>query len=697
MFVGIDNPKNNMETTWWNLGLFLINNPNTVYSATERTVTFEGLDLMAKLTGRRSGQLPSAATQINQGESIAQTVKTIISDFAGFNRYIINDVGYTVPYDIKKDMGSTIYDLLVELRDLYPNWEMFFDVDGVFHWQPIPSGKEDAIILDLDELKQNIVISESIDVDFENVKNNVIVYGRLENNNQVKAIAQDTVENSPFNVDKIGEITYIVSDSNIPNNNFANLRAHYELYLHSRMNDSINLNIVPIYWLNDVNAKIKRTNEDMGLEGEYLIKSLTIPLDISSPMTINAMKIYEDWEPEPEIEDIIETNMFITDTTSNSITVTMTTTSSSNITKVKLTEGVNVIYEEMLRTPSMNYSKSITIENLNPNTSYKLSFEAENINGNTSKIDVFATTKEKQKEGEVDVSITIESIESDRFRFGLNVTSTYSLSEIIITVPEIHYYQVDNLRDSYVIAGLSSNTRYTLNITARDIYGNEGNATASVTTSSKDEMDSALRYLARYTNGNVYYSYSITSNQPTIKNALLTMKNLDTSEISIIDDYSPTSVSEKTKLSRTRSTSSSSGIVWQLGTNLEFSFVATSDSEKKKTLTLNMPATPTNQQFVNILSAYYNEEQKRIECKGIADFSTCQNGFEFLYIYIDDEYKSHLQISPVLQWTDVYYADFSFYTSIELEKGRTYKLTVEAIKSSSSSYKSAFGTAYLTT
>ena len=302
VYVGTDNPRNGNETVWNNMGLFLINNPESVYNATTNTITFEGLDLMAKLTGRRNGQLPAVTTVVPAESKVADVVKQTITQLGGFDKYIIQDAGYEIPYDIKKDMGSTIYDLLVEIRDLYSDWEMFFDVDGVFHWQQIPNGINEPVVLDFNQLKQKVIISETIDVDFENVKNHIIVYGRLlDNGEQVMATSIDTISSSPYNVDSIGQINYIVDDERIYNNDLAQQRADYELFLHARMNDSITLEIVPLYWLNDVNVKIAHTNKNVGIEGEYLIKTLEIPLGVGNNMTITAIKVYP---KEPEIETI---------------------------------------------------------------------------------------------------------------------------------------------------------------------------------------------------------------------------------------------------------------------------------------------------------------------------------------------------------------------------------------------------------
>ena len=230
VYQGVDNPRNNNETVWWNLGMFLINNPNTVYNSTDHTITFEGLDLMAKLTGRRNGQLPAVTTLVPAGSKIAAVVQKTITQLGGFSKYVIQDEGLEVPYDIKMDMGATIYDLLVELRDLYSNWEMFFDVDGIFHWQKIPSGENEPVIFDFDSLMQPMVISDSIDINFENVKNHIIVWGRLlDNGEQVTAKISDINTDSPFSIAKIGQINYIVNDERIYNNELAQDRAKYEL------------------------------------------------------------------------------------------------------------------------------------------------------------------------------------------------------------------------------------------------------------------------------------------------------------------------------------------------------------------------------------------------------------------------------------------------------------------------------------
>lgn len=305
IYQGIDNPKTN-ETAWWNMGIFLINNPSRTFDVSTNTLSFDGLDLMAKLTGARNGQLPAMATLVPAGSNVADVVRDTITQLGGFTNYIIQDVGNTVPYDIKMDTGATIYELLVKLRDLYSDWEMFFDVDGVFHFQQITDGINEPVVVNFNQLNQQLVTSETVNIDFENVKNNIIVYGRLlDDGTQIMATASDNITDSPFSISKIGQINYIVSDEQIYTNQLAQDRANYELFMHARMNDIIELNTVPIPWLNDVNVKIAYTNLENNIEGQFLIKSLNIPLDISSTLQITASKIYDD----PTYNVFVEPNM----------------------------------------------------------------------------------------------------------------------------------------------------------------------------------------------------------------------------------------------------------------------------------------------------------------------------------------------------------------------------------------------------
>lgn len=64
------------------------------------------------------------------------------------------------------------------------------------------------------------------------------------------------------------------------------------LYQHTNMADTISLSCMPIYYLQP-NTIITLADKQSGIQGDYLIKSMTIPLGISETMNINAYKVLD--------------------------------------------------------------------------------------------------------------------------------------------------------------------------------------------------------------------------------------------------------------------------------------------------------------------------------------------------------------------------------------------------------------------
>lgn len=326
------------KIVWFNKGIYLINQPSLSYNATDNTLSFSGVDLMAKMTGLRNGQLEAVDTEIKAKSKIREVIINTIK-LGGFDKYIINikEGQEEVPIDLKIDSGATIYDILDEIRNIYVNYQMYFDENGVFHYEPIPNG-DDEIVKVTSESFDLLAISHDVATDFEKVKNVIEVLGKTheppyysdttlsgdvysaniaglnELNNdtiigvtlhnivtnpklkvnsfsaypivnsdektpsvipekdtyyvvqykdnkfiflghlQAHAVIKDENPNSPFYVkSSVGEIRKICSGSdydNIPSDELAMERAKFELYHSARLQDSINIECVPIYYLN---------------------------------------------------------------------------------------------------------------------------------------------------------------------------------------------------------------------------------------------------------------------------------------------------------------------------------------------------------------------------------------------------------------------------------------------------------------
>lgn len=176
IYIGLDNLYTG-ETQWFNKGIYLIDQPSYTFDPVTSTLTFQGYDLMCKMTGLRNGYLEGIPTVIPQGSNIRESMIATVTQLGGFTKYAIQENPQTVPYDIQIDPGGTVYDILVALRDILPSWQIYFDEDGVFHYNPIPSGQNEPVMF-YDDTWNEVVLSESINTDFSAVKNVVEVWGK---------------------------------------------------------------------------------------------------------------------------------------------------------------------------------------------------------------------------------------------------------------------------------------------------------------------------------------------------------------------------------------------------------------------------------------------------------------------------------------------------------------------------------------
>lgn len=375
------------EVEYTNCGVYIIDAPSYKYDPSTNTLSLTLLDLMAKLTGLRNGYLPGVPVVLKADENIREAIIDTL-ELGGFTKYVVEEAPSpgTIPNDLEFGQGATVYELLSGLRDIYPNYEMYFDVDNVFYYKPIPTGEDDPVYID-DTLWKEIVMSETIDVDFQNVKNVIEVYGRThdpahfstattvssntisltiadveeytedmiygftltDNPGYVGAslkinsltsypirlsdgttaaeivaeegevyfcvqfkgtywnwlghlqsygYAEDDNPNSPFYINStVGQIRLPLFGGeyeNIFSDNLATQRADYELWLHTNMNNTVQLQCVPVPWM-DVNIKVSYTPQRETTPSEYIIKSVNFGLAPDDVMSINMIKFY----PEP--------------------------------------------------------------------------------------------------------------------------------------------------------------------------------------------------------------------------------------------------------------------------------------------------------------------------------------------------------------------------------------------------------------
>lgn len=87
-----------------------------------------------------------------------------------------NGLWDNIPYDLEFNVGDSVLSIITALRDLYPNYETYFDEDGVFCCSMVPSEYDDEIYI-YDSYLQEILISENYDIDTTTVRNVCEVWG----------------------------------------------------------------------------------------------------------------------------------------------------------------------------------------------------------------------------------------------------------------------------------------------------------------------------------------------------------------------------------------------------------------------------------------------------------------------------------------------------------------------------------------
>lgn len=183
------------EYAWTNMGMFLINNPSQIVSSTNNTITLQLVDLMVNLTGARKGYLDGYQHQIPTGTNIEEAIRGILLK-GGFTEcdIEIEEGDYTeTQYDIKVDGDRALFDLLTAINEQNINYQMYFDVDGVFHYNRIPDGADEPIMV-TDDLWDEVYISHQTDTPYDELKNHIIVLGKT---HDVKNYCNEVTANAP--------------------------------------------------------------------------------------------------------------------------------------------------------------------------------------------------------------------------------------------------------------------------------------------------------------------------------------------------------------------------------------------------------------------------------------------------------------------------------------------------------------------
>jgi hypothetical protein len=164
------------EIIWYKIGTFVFNDTNYKYDETSKTLSLSCSDLMCTINGDRGGEVEGLSMTLEAGSYIRDVILALLQD-AGITKYYVEDIGKTIPYDLQYSVGATYYSILKEIIELYAGYEMFFDLDGTFVIQSIPTTKDEISVLD-ETIINPLVKSEGRQNTFNKIYNVTQVWGK---------------------------------------------------------------------------------------------------------------------------------------------------------------------------------------------------------------------------------------------------------------------------------------------------------------------------------------------------------------------------------------------------------------------------------------------------------------------------------------------------------------------------------------
>ena len=215
MQIGIENLQDG-SIKWWSQGYYVFTDTNGTFDANTNTLQVNCADFMVLLDGSKNGVLgqfqiliPAYKEDSDTGEVIEynyirDAIMYTVGQLGRISQMQVEDIGEykgleeknpdgyieyrkanptwnCVPYDLEFSSGVNVLEILTTLRDLYPNYETFFDSDNVFVCRMKPSGYNDPISLTNAQI-QSILVSENTEnssLTLTEVKNISEVWGEI--------------------------------------------------------------------------------------------------------------------------------------------------------------------------------------------------------------------------------------------------------------------------------------------------------------------------------------------------------------------------------------------------------------------------------------------------------------------------------------------------------------------------------------
>lgn len=138
--------------------------------------------------------------------------------------------------------------------------------------------------------RSKIVVDEDINCIFEREIPNLVMIDASQDSAIVTEQREEAQRKGQDYIQVTGAIYNLLATGGTQNSAFE--RVKELIYQYTSYNESITLQCLPIYYL-DVNQRITVNDSKSNIYGDYMINSISIPLNISSMMTISATRALE--------------------------------------------------------------------------------------------------------------------------------------------------------------------------------------------------------------------------------------------------------------------------------------------------------------------------------------------------------------------------------------------------------------------
>lgn len=282
---------------WFPQGVYIFDNPVITSMFSDRTININGTDKWSMLNGQNGGILDS--TYIAPlGSNVATLVKSIL------NLSIVRDpiiplidstlFAKTITYDITKQAGETVADLLLEIAYNLSCY-IYYDANGRLVLRPFEYDNTKSPVFDMNTDDTNY-LGITKELSFDKIYNAVMVRADNIQNADVPIIAEaiNTDLTDPNSLSNYGvKKLYLVTDytKGITDDILALTRANWELKNVKARQSSISAATLALYHveINDTVSITDLTTDDE--RSPYLIKGITLPIGTEVKSSIQLVKV----------------------------------------------------------------------------------------------------------------------------------------------------------------------------------------------------------------------------------------------------------------------------------------------------------------------------------------------------------------------------------------------------------------------